>query len=164
MLSGQSIENKTKKFGSNPTVFLDSIETTMSELKDLNPMDISNITLVQPKNAKKLLGDKGIDGAMYVTTKKSARDIYWKFFSSKSVDYKNLLPNAQADTIVQYVLNGIALSDSTVSGDLFLIANDRFKSITVVDKDKMQWDKVYPKRYMVVVSAKRPKGLIKTKR
>lgn len=154
-----------KKMGQNPIVFLDSVETEMSALQTLNPFDISNISIVKPKKAKKLLGDKGVDGAIYVTTVTAAKTIYWNYFGSKSDEYKKIFSSPQADTAAQYVLNGEALTDSAAPGSLFLINDKNFKTINVIDKadGKYLMDNVIPKRYMVVITAKRPKGLVKKK-
>ena len=152
-----------KKMGQNPIVFLDSVKTEMSALQTLNPFDISNIGIVKPKKAKKLLGDKGVDGAIYVTTIKAAKIIYWNYFRTKSDEYRQLLTSPQADTIVQYILNGEALSDSAAPGTLFLITDKNFKSLDILDKEKLLSDNVIPKRYVVAIRAKRPKGLVKKK-
>jgi len=162
---GQLPKKAMKKMGQNPIVFLDSIETEMSALQTLNPFDISNIGIVKPKKAKKLLGDKGVDGAIYVTTVKAAKVIYWNYFSLKSDEYKQLFNSSQADTTAQYVLNGEALPDSAAPGTLFLINDKNFKTIHIIDKadGKYLIDNVIPKRYLVVITAKRPKGLVKRK-
>ena len=163
ILFGQLPKKAMKKMGQNPIVFLDSVETEMSVLQTFNPFDISNISIVKPKKAKKLLGDKGVEGAIYVTTVKSAKIIYWNYFRTKSEEYRQLLNTPQADTIVQYILNGEALSDTIAPGTLFLITDKNFKSLDILDKEKLLSDNVIPKRYVVVITAKRPKGLIKTK-
>ena len=150
-----------KKMGQNPILFLDSVETEMSALQALNPFDISNICIVKPKKAKKPLGDKGIDGAIYVTTVKAAKVIYWNYFRTKSDEYKQLLNSPQADTVVQYILNGEALSDSAAPGSLILITDKNFKSLNILDKEKLLSDNVIPKRYVIAIKAKRPKGLVK---
>jgi hypothetical protein len=72
---GQLPKKAMKKMGQNPIVFLDSVETDMTALQTLNPFDISNISIVKPKKAKKLLGNKGADGAIYVTTIRAAKVI-----------------------------------------------------------------------------------------
>ena len=148
--------------GQNPSLFLDSVETNMSTLQTLNPFDISNVSVVKRKKAKKLIGNKGADGAVYVTTIKAARKIYWKFFSTKSDEYRELVPSPQADTIVQYVLNGQPLTDTSAPGNLLLINEKNFKSLEIIDKEKILSDNVKPRRYVVAIKARRPKGLIKT--
>ncbi len=154
-----------KKIGKNPIVLLDSVESEINSLHTLNPFDISNISIVIPKKAKKLLGDKGVDGAIYVTTVKAAKTIYWTYLLSKSDEYGRIFNSPQADTIAQYVLNGEALSDSAAPGCLFLIDDKNFKTINVIDKQdgKYLMDNVVPKRYIVIITSKRPKGLVKNK-
>ena len=154
-----------KKMGQNPIRFLDSVETHMTDLQTFNPFDISNISIVKPKKAKKLLGDKGVDGAIYVTTKRAAKVIYWNFLCSKSDQYRRLFNSPQADTTAQYILNGEALSDSASSGSLFLINDKNFKTINVIDKEDGKYlvDNVVPKRYIIIITAKRPKGLVRKK-
>jgi hypothetical protein len=162
---GQLPKKAMKKMGQNPIVFLDSVESEMNFLQTLNPFDISNIILVKPKKAKKLLGDKGVDGAIYVMTVKAAKTIYWNYLSSKSDEYRRLFNSPQADTTAQYVLNGEPLPDSATPGSLFLINDKNFKTINIIDKEdgKYLMDNVVPKRYIVIITAKRPKGLVKKK-
>lgn len=162
---GQLPKKAMKKMGQNPIVFLDSVESEMNFLQTFNPFDISNISIVKPKKAKKLLGDNGVDGAIYVTTVKAAKTKYWSYLSSKSDEYGRIFNSPQADTIAQYVLNGEALSDSAAPGSLFLINDKNFKTINVIDKEdgKYLMDNVVPKRYIVIITAKRPKGLVKKK-
>ncbi|NCU06236.1 MAG: hypothetical protein GXC73_19950 [Chitinophagaceae bacterium] len=162
---GQLPKKAMKKMGQNPIVFLDSVESEISSLQTLNPFDISNISIVRPKKAKKLLGDKGVDGAIYVTTVKAAKTIYWNYLNSKSDEYGRIFNSPQADTTAQYVLNGEALSDSAAPGSLFLINDKNFKTINIIDKQdgKYLMDNVIPKRYIVIITAKRPKRLVKKK-
>jgi hypothetical protein len=162
---GQLPKKAMKKMGQNPIVFLDSAETDMSAIQTLNPFDISNISIVKPKKAKKLLSDKGVDGAIYVTTVRAAKVIYWKYLSSKSDEYGRLFNSPQADTTAQYVLNGQTLTDSAAPGSLFLLNDKNFKTINVIDKEdgKYLMDNVLPKRYIVIITAKRPTGLVKKK-
>ena len=154
-----------KGIGKNPVLFIDSTEVDMNAFQAFYPFDISNISIVKPKKAKKLLSDKGVDGAIYVTTIKSAKQTYWNFLSTKSDKYKQLIPTPTADTIIQYILNGQALSDSSAAGTLFLLTDKNFKSLDIIDKEdgKFLMDNVYPKRYIVIITAKRFKGQVKTK-
>jgi len=160
---GQFPKKAMKGMGLNPIVFLDSLESDITFLQALNPFDISNISIVKPGKAKRLLGDKGLDGAIYVTTVKAAKTIYWSYFISKSEEYGRFFNSPQADTIAQYVLNGELLSDSAAPGSLFLISNKNFKTLHVIDKEdgKYLMDHVAFKRYIVIITAKRPKGLLK---
>lgn len=156
-------DKANKKMGQYPAIFLDSADTEMSVLNTLNPFDISNIDLVYPKKAKKLLGAKGKDGAVYITTVKSAKASYWNYFRTKSSDYKLLLNTPQSDTMVQYMLNGELLTDSAAPGILFTISDKNFKSLKIIDKEQLSSDPVYPKRYVVAITAKKQKGFVKRK-
>jgi len=147
--------------GPSPVLFVDSLEVDMDSLRALNPLDISNISIVMPKRAKRLIGERGVDGAIYITTVKSAKQIYWTFFKTKSEAYKQLLNSPQADTIVRYVLNGQPLSDGAAPGTLFLITGRNFRSIEIIEKEPPN-DNVLSKRYLVVIKARHPKGLVKT--
>lgn len=160
---GQLPNRTFKKIGQNPVIFLDRVETEMSALQTLGPYDISNVSIVESKKAKKLLGDKGVDGAIYVTTVKAAKILYWNYLKSKSEEYRQLIDTPQADTVVQYILNGKPLSDTAAPGSLFLINDKNFKSLDIIDKSsgKFLMDNVIPKRYLVIITAKRPKGLVK---
>lgn len=159
---GQIPKRALKKMGMFPIFFLDSMEIGRSELEKLDPFDISNITIVTPKKAKKLLDDKGADGAVYITTVKFARFTYWNYFRTRSVEYKQLFPTRQADTLVEYVLNGQVLSDAVAPGSLFLISNKNLKKINILAKEKSPGDTFTHKQYVVAITAKRPKGLVKT--
>ena len=152
-----------KRMGQNPIVFLDSIEIEKSVLQKINPFDISNISIVKPRKAKKLLGHRGVDGAVYITTITAAKISYWNYFRTKSHEYRQLLNSPQADTIVQYVLNGEALSDTAAVGSLFLITDKNFKRLDIIDKEKLLSDNVVPKRYIIAITAKHPRGVVRKK-
>jgi len=160
---GQLPKKSMKKMGPNPIVFLDSVESEMNYLQSVKPLDISNICIVKPKKAKLLLGEKGVDGAIYVTTVKASKTIYWNYLRSKSDEYESLFNSPQADTTAQYILNGEALSDSATPRKLFLINKKNFKTINIIDKadGKYLIDNVVSKRYLIIITAKRPKGLVK---
>ena len=63
------------------------------------------------------------------------------------------------------MLNGEALSDTAAPGSLFLINDKNFKTINIIDKQngKYLMDNVVLKRYLIVITAKRPKGLVRKK-
>jgi hypothetical protein len=93
----------------------------MNTLGKLNPIDISYISVVKPKKAKKQLGDKGADGAVYITAANAAKRAYWNFFRNESKEYKQIVNSPDADLIVQYVLNGQALTDQEAPVNLHLV-------------------------------------------
>jgi hypothetical protein len=145
-----------KKMGEYPIFFLDSVEISSSILPQLNPLDISSIDIVTKKKAKKLLGKKGADGAVYIATVKFSKKCYWKFLCSVSDQYKQVFESPAADSTAQYELNGQLLTDQAAPGDLFLINKKTFKSLQIKDSPYTML-----RRYVVIIKAKPPKGVIK---
>lgn len=158
---GQLPKKIMEQMGPFPVFFIDSNEVEVGSLTALNPMDISNIGILKPKKAKRRLGEKGADGAVYVTTVKCAKRVYWNFFRTKSESYKQLLDSPEADSVVQYILNGNPLSSSAAPGELFLVANKNFRHIDIVEKEKLASANLLSKRYIVLITSKRPKGVVK---
>ncbi len=148
--------------GPQPVLFLDSVEVNIDSFRLLDPFNISNITKLESKSAIKVLGEKGADGAFYVTTVKAAKAYYWRYFSTKSEKYRQLVDSPQADTSVLYVLNGKPLTDKAAPGALFLINNKNFKRLKVLDKEDASKYLTAPKLWVVSIKAKRPKGLVNT--
>lgn len=151
------VENKINKaLGAQPVFFLDSAEVSSDEFQKINPLFISNITVLQKKTAKKVLGEKGADGAVYIITIKFANECYWKFFSSISEQYKQLVPFPAADSTVQYELNGELLTSHAARGSLFHINKKTFRSLKIRKNTDSMLD-----GYIIAIRAKRPKGQIK---
>ncbi len=149
------------KLGVNPIWFIDSTEVRYDTVKTINPTDISNISVLLPKKAKRELGDRAINGAVYVTTVKAAKLKYWSFFSSKSNEYKQAVKDYLADSSVVYVLNGQTLSDSAI-GTLYLVDKKNIQQLQFVSVDSlqtMQSASKFKKQYALYIQAKRPKGL-----
>lgn len=151
-----------QKLGQKPTWFIDSVETDFGSIKTIDPKNISNISVLLPKNAKKKLGSKAMDGAIYVTTEKAAKLKYWIFFSSKSIAYKQAIQNYRADTVVAYYINGNPLPDSAI-GTLYLIDKKNLKSLQFITVDSAHNPLLiykHKKKFILNIKAKRPKGLI----
>ncbi len=92
--------------GPNPVLFLDSVEVSIDSFRVIDPFNISNVSKLESKSAIKILGEKGADGAFYVTTIKAAKAYYRRYFSKRSETYRQLIDSLQSDGPVQYVLNG----------------------------------------------------------
>ena len=151
------VENKINKaLGAQPAFFLDSVEVSSDEFQKINPLFISNITVLHKRTAKKVLGEKGADGAVYVITIKFANECYWKFLSSVSDQYKQIVPFPAADSTVLYELNGEVLTSHSARGSLFHINKKTFRSLKIrKNTDSMLGG------YIIAIKAKRPKGAIK---
>ena len=119
--------------GPFPLLFLDSVEVKMSTLEKVNPMDISTVRILVPKKAKRTLGERGCDGAIYVTTVQFAKWNYWKFLSSKSTEYLKRVPNPDLDTSIVYILNDTVLSKNP-SGSLFYLNKRNFKKLFILNQ------------------------------
>ena len=134
---GQSPKKIVKKLGDNPLFFIDSVNVDNTELTKYSPTEIAQVTVYKGKEAKDLFGEDGKDGVVYIFTKKYTKSKYWTYFHSKSDDYKKLVPTAESDTSVQYILNKRVLKEN-FEGDLFLIDDTTFKSIRLLNKETLQ--------------------------
>ena len=120
----------------DPVFLIDSVKVTRVELQNIQPTDISVITVYKDTNAIKLLGPQGKDGAVYIETKKYSRIKYWNYFKSKSADYLKAVPSPEKDSYVVYILNGKVLI-ANFEGDLSGIDDESFKDLQVIDKERL---------------------------
>lgn len=122
-----------KQLLNDPVFFIDSVNVTRLELQQYNPNDIALLTVFKGQHAIDLIGEQGNNGVIYIQTKKFARNRYWTFFKSKSVDYAKAVPDVMADSLVLYILNNKVL-EKNYEGDLASITNENFISIRILDK------------------------------
>jgi len=162
--NGQLPEKMAKKMGPNPVLFRDSVEITIDTLKAISPFDVADISIVIPKKAKKFLGDKGADGAVYVTTIKAAKLRNWNYLNSKSDKYNKAITSPDADTLCQYVLNKRSLTEKEAPGTIFLIRDKNFKRLNFIVNGVVSEDSAHTKQFQVYLFAKRPKGLLKNEK
>jgi hypothetical protein len=134
---GQSPKRALKKLGAEPIYFMDSVNVDKNELMKYDPKNIALVTVLKSKEAIAIIGDEGKDGAVYIETISFAKSRYWKYFQSKSPEYRNLVPVAGQDTTVQYILNDRVL-DKNFQGTLALIDDKVFKEIKVLSKEELQ--------------------------
>jgi len=155
----QKLSEALQKLGSNPLIFLDSQEVEFNDIRDYDPFDIAHVEIIVGKKALKLLGERGKDGLVNITTVKKAKMSYWKYFSSKSSDYKNLVPDPLGDTTVQYILNGELLPNRH-DGALYQIANKNFRKLKMIGKDELiNKYQVTGRDIGVVIKAKKVKNV-----
>ena len=141
----------------DPVFFIDSINVTRLELSQYQPTDIALVTVYKDTNAIKLVGEQGKFGAIYVETKKFARNKYWNYFKSKSADYFKVVPTLESDSLIIYILNDKVLRTNFES-DLSGISDKTFIDLTVIDKDRLKKEyKVSGKSFGVVIRTI-PKG------
>jgi len=72
-------KERYKQFLNDPVFFIDSVNVTRIEMQEYQPTDIAVVTVYKDANAIKLVGEQGKFGAVYVETKKFARNKYWNY-------------------------------------------------------------------------------------
>jgi len=138
----------------DPVFFIDSINVTRLELSQYQPTDIAVVTVYKDTNAIKLVGEQGKFGAVYIETKKFARNKYWNYFKSKSVDYFRIVPTAESDSYVIYILNDKLLK-ANFEGDLSVIDDKSFIELNIIDKQKLKKDyNISDKSFGVIIRTK----------
>ncbi|MFC5683397.1 hypothetical protein ACYE2N_05625 [Flavobacterium sp. MAHUQ-51] len=154
----QSPKRMVKKIGTNPIFFIDSISVEKEDLQKYNPNEISSVTVYKDKNAYDLLGEDGKDGVVYIETKKFCKNRYWKYFTSKSTEYQNLV-NSTDDNNVQYIINDRVLNEN-FEGDLAAIDDKVFKSIKFISKELLLKEyKIEDKDFGFQIISDTPKDL-----
>lgn len=132
-------DDKYKKFSGDPVIFIDSVMVTREAIQDYQPTDIAVVTVYKDAHAIDLVGPQGRNGAVYIETKKFARNRYWKFFKSKSTRYAKVVPTLAIDSTVVYILNGKVLTEN-FEGDLSRINEESFISLQVLRKHTLLKD------------------------
>jgi hypothetical protein len=137
----------------DPVMFLDSIRINRGVLSNFTPSEIASLTVYKGNDAIKLVGAEGKNGVVYIETKNFARQRYWTYFKSKSVDYLKAVPSPKNDSSVQYILNKRVLKEN-YEADLTSIDDKTFKSISIIDKEQMVKNYgITDKNYGVVIVA-----------
>jgi hypothetical protein len=145
---------KYKQFLSDPIYFIDSVNVTRIELRNLNSNDVAEVVVYKDANAIKLVGDQGRFGAVYIETKKFAKNKYWNFFKSKSGMYYEIVPTPESDSTIAYILNGKVLKTNFES-DLSNINDQSFEYLKVIDENRLKKEyKVLGKSFGVLISTK----------
>jgi hypothetical protein len=161
---GQRPKKVIKKLGADPVFFIDSINVDKAELNNYQPTEIAAVSVYKDSNAINLVGPDGKDGAVYLITKKFAKNKYWQFFKSKSSDYEKIALTVESDSSFQYVLNKRLLKIN-FEGDLYLIDDDIFKNIKIIDKATLQKEfGVTDKEYGVLIESDKPADLYRAKK
>lgn len=149
--------NRYKQLGNEPVFFIDSVNVTRIELQQYQPTDIVAITVYKDANAIRLLGEQGKYGAVYVKTKKFAKNRYWNYFKSKSPMYLRAVPTPESDSSVVYILNG-KVQATNFEGDLSAIDDSNFIELAVIDKQAL--NKQYgikDKEFGIIIKARMAK-------
>ncbi|OYU79346.1 MAG: hypothetical protein CFE23_14350 [Flavobacterium sp. BFFFF1] len=155
----QSPKKVLKKLGDNPVFFIDSVNVDKETLQQYDPNDISSVTVYKDKNAVELIGSEGKDGVIYIETKNFCKKRYWKYFVSKSDEYRQRVTAPDGDANVQYILNERVL-DGNYEGNLAAIDDTVFKSIKFISKEELlRKYKIDNKDYGFQIISATPKDL-----
>ena len=147
-------KERYKQLFNDPVFFIDSVNVTRIEMKHYEPTDIAVVTVYKDTNAIKLVGEQGKFGAVYVETKKFARNKYWNYFKTKSADYLKIIPTPQSDSTVIYILNDKVLK-TNFEGDLSGIDDKNFIELNIIDNQKLNKDyNVSDKSFGIIIRTK----------
>jgi hypothetical protein len=116
------------------------------------------VSILKPKKVRKLLGRKGDDIVIYVTTIKSGVKTYFSFFRAYPGTFNQFSGSPETDTMVQNILDGEPFVVNAVPGYLIFASDDNLESFKIIDRKGVS---INPKRYIIVLTNKRPKKLIK---
>jgi hypothetical protein len=138
----------------DPVFFIDSVNVTRIELQNYKPDEIAVVSVYKDTSALKLVGEQGKYGAIYIETKKFARNKYWTFFKSRSAEYLQFIPTPGHDSLAAYILNGKVLK-ANYEGDLSGIDDNTFIDLVIIDKQKLKKDyNISGKAFGVVIRTK----------
>ena len=147
-------KERYKQLFNDPVFFIDSVNVTRIEMQEYQPTDIAVVTVYKDTNAIRLVGQQGKFGAVYVETKRFARNKYWNYFKIKSADYLKIVPTPQSDSSVIYILNDKVLK-TNFEGDLSGIDDNNFIELNIIDKQKLNKDyNISDKTFGIVVRTK----------
>lgn len=147
-------KERYKQLLNDPVFFIDSINVTRIELRQYEPTDIAVLTVYKDSNAISLVGEQGKYGAVYVETKKFAKNKYWNYFTSKSPAYLKVVPKPDDDSSVVYILNNKILKEN-FEGDLSGIDNQNLINITIINKKQLIRDyNIFDKTHGVIITKK----------
>lgn len=163
LISCYSIYHKSDGFklfpDDEPMLFIDSIRTNQAFIESAyEPSEIAMVSVYKGDKAIALAGKDAKNGAIYITTKSSARDSYWNYFKSKSPEYKDKVPDLKIESKVTYILNNKILR-TNFEADLFQIDDTDFLSLKVITGKQLKNDyKVSGKSIGVVITTKMKEG------
>lgn len=79
---------------SNPMVLIDGVEGTLSQLSDISPADIENISVLKDAASAAIYGVRAANGVILITTKKGqAGSVKVNYGGSYSIQSATVLPN-----------------------------------------------------------------------
>ena len=148
---GQEDTTHSLEPAADTPVFLDRVSVDKSSIEAYDPTEIAFITVM--KNDANGVSEETKD-AIYVYTKKYAREQYWNYFKSKSPRYGQVVPLPGAERDVVYILNGEVIEEN-VESMLFDINDSNFINLLVVDEKELKKHfKIKDKKWGVLLKVK----------
>lgn len=148
-----------KHYRRQPLYLLDGSIADSTMLKNLNPADVVDITVMKGGAATALYGSKGADGVVLITSRKFAKQHYWTFLGKKSEAYRKAVPDPASDSLVMYIINGKTSAARNYEGELYKINEHNLIELKVIDKKTLQKDyNVTGKKYGIVITKRNTPG------
>lgn len=130
----QIILNKKGIFKNNPLLIVDGKVYEADSLKNIQPGDIIDVTVLKYATDKNVVICKPDNGAVIITTRKEAISQYQKKLGSFSRKYKGYLATHKCtESDFVYVLNGVPL-DSAITKRLYGVPIKKIKTVSFMDK------------------------------
>lgn len=136
LIYGQSPQKAINEPEKEPIIFIDSIQVDRSAMQKYNADQIASVSIVKDSTTLGLFGNTA-DAVIYIETKNFCRQRFINYFSSKSVEFKQLLESSGDDKSFQYFLNGDALTEH-YEANLAAINDNVFLSLTIIDQNELK--------------------------
>lgn len=152
LASGQNDTTNTPEVSDDAVIFLDGVNANKADIEDHDPTEIAFITIVKGGDANHTTNSR--KDAIYVYTKKYAREQYWNYFKSKSPRYAEIVQLPGLDTHVVYIINGSVLEEN-VESLLYDVNDSNFIDLKVIDEKELKKQfKIRDKKWGVVLMVK----------
>ena len=152
IVSAQADTTSGMGLADDAAVFLDGVNVNKTEIENYDPMEIAFLTIMKSADSNQVA--RGLKDAIYVYTKKYARQQYWNYFNSKSPRYSEVVPFPGLENDIVYILNGIVLEEN-IESILYDINDSNFISLQVIDEKELKKQfKIKDKKWGVVVKAR----------
>lgn len=120
-----------------PLLIIDSVIVSMDSIKNINPNDIADVTVLKEKTRLAVYGERGRKGVIIAETKPFARKKYIHFLRLSSKGYDSLYRQIGSDSSFQYILNGKVLTQN-YEGSLASLSLQKLTDIQILNKQQLK--------------------------
>ena len=157
VISCYSIHNKSSGFSlfnpNDPVFYLDSIRVNKGVLAQYDENEIAFITVFKEDNAVRIAGNEGKNGIIFIYTKEYAKQKYWDFLKSKSIEYSKIIPDYNYDNSVVYIINNKVL-EKNFESELFNLNEKNFIGLIIIDSKELKKKyKIKNKKWGILISS-----------